>query len=108
MLYNLISNAINYTGADKTVHITLSETAKRRLRVEIEDSGLGISKEELPLIWERYYRSRNTHQRAVAGSGLGLSIVKDALTQQNLPFGVKSEPQKGSCFWFEVPPADKK
>lgn len=108
VLYNLISNAINYTGADKTVHITLSETAKRRLRVEIEDSGLGISKEELPLIWERYYRSRNTHQRAVAGSGLGLSIVKDALTQQNLPFGVKSEPQKGSCFWFEVPPADKK
>ncbi|HWP52113.1 MAG TPA: HAMP domain-containing sensor histidine kinase [Clostridia bacterium] len=108
VLYNLISNAINYTGPDKTVQVTLKETIQKRHRVEIIDSGLGISKEELPLIWERYYRSRNTHQRAVAGSGLGLSIVKSALTQQNIPFGVESELQKGSCFWFEVSAAEKK
>lgn len=108
VLYNLISNAINYTGPDKTVCVTLKETPQKWLRVEIKDSGLGISKEEIPLIWERYYRSRNTHQRAVAGSGLGLSIVKSALTQQDLPFGVDSVIQKGSCFWFEVPPDEKK
>ncbi|MEA5136606.1 MAG: HAMP domain-containing sensor histidine kinase [Candidatus Fimivivens sp.] len=108
VLYNLISNAINYTGADKTVQIALKEVSQKWVRVEIKDSGLGISKEELPLIWERYYRSRNTHQRAVAGSGLGLSIVKKALSQQNLPFGVKSEVQKGSCFWFEVTTMDQK
>lgn len=108
VLYNLISNAINYTGPDKTVGVTLRETPQGWLRVDIVDSGLGIPKEELPLIWERYYRSRNTHQRAVAGSGLGLSIVKDVLVQQNLPFGVESTPQKGSCFWFELPQADKK
>ena len=108
VLYNLISNAINYTGADKNVKVTLKKAIQNRLRVEIIDSGLGISKEELPLIWERYYRSRNTHQRAVAGSGLGLSIVKSALTQQNILFGVESELQKGSCFWFEVTSADKK
>lgn len=103
VLYNLISNAINYTGEDKTVHISLFETEHNMLRVEIRDSGKGISPEELPLIWERYYRSRNTHQRPVAGSGLGLSIVKGALTGQNLAFGVESELQKGSCFWFELP-----
>ncbi len=108
VLYNLISNAINYTGQDKTVWVSLSETPQKRLRVEIRDSGKGIPKEELPLIWERYYRSQNTHQRAVVGSGLGLSIVKSALTQQNLPFGVESELQKGSCFWFELRPADRK
>lgn len=108
VLYNLISNAINYTGVDKTVKIALKEVSQKWVRVEIKDSGLGISKEELPLIWERYYRSRNTHQRAVAGSGLGLSIVKKALSQQNLPFGVKSEVQKGSCFWFEVTTMDQK
>lgn len=107
VLYNLISNAINYTGPDKTVQIALKEVSQKWVRVEIKDSGLGISKEELPLIWERYYRSRNTHQRAVAGSGLGLSIVKKALSQQNLPFGVKSEVQKGSCFWFEVTTTDQ-
>lgn len=106
VLYNLISNAINYAGPDRTVQVTLLKTPRGWLRVEVEDSGVGISKEELPLIWERYYRSRNTHQRAVAGSGLGLSIVKNVLAQQSLPFGVESEPQKGSCFWFELPPAN--
>lgn len=103
VLYNLISNAINYTGSDKTVRIKLFETPQAALRVEISDSGRGIPQEELPLIWERYYRSKNTHQRPVAGTGLGLSIVKSALTGQNLKFGVRSEIGRGSCFWFELP-----
>ena len=75
------------------------------LHINIKDSGKGIPAEELPLIWERYYRSKNTHQRPIVGTGLGLSIVKGALVGQNLPFGVNSEPEKGSCFWFELPTA---
>ena len=105
VLYNLISNAINYTGEDKTVRIRLYEKSKDMMRVEVKDSGKGISTEELPLIWERYYRSKNTHKRPIVGSGLGLSIVKSALTAQQLPFGVDSEIGKGSCFWFEIPKA---
>lgn len=103
VLYNLISNAINYTGEDKTVRVRLFEAAADRQRIEISDSGKGISPEELPLIWERYYRSKNTHQRPVAGTGLGLSIVKSALTGQDLKFGVMSELGEGSTFWFELP-----
>ena len=105
VLYNLISNAINYTGEDKTVNIELYKTDKNMLHINIKDSGKGIPAEELPLIWERYYRSKNTHQRPIVGTGLGLSIVKGALVGQNLPFGVNSEPEKGSCFWFELPTA---
>jgi len=103
VLYNLISNAINYTGEDKTVKVRLFRKTGEMIRVEICDSGKGIAPEELPLIWERYYRSKNTHQRPIVGSGLGLSIVKSALTVQQLPFGVESEPGNGSCFWFELP-----
>ena len=103
VLYNLISNAINYTGEDKTVKIKLYKKDDKMLRVEISDSGKGIASDELPLIWERYYRSRKTHQRPIVGSGLGLSIVKSALTMQQLPFGVESEQGKGSCFWFLKP-----
>lgn len=103
VLYNLISNAINYTGSDKTVKIRLYELSQDFLRVEISDSGRGIPPEEVPLIWERYYRSKNTHQRPVAGTGLGLSIVKSALTGQALKFGVTSEIGQGSTFWFELP-----
>ena len=72
---------------------------------QICDSGAGIPKEEQALIWERYYRSRNTHQRPVAGSGLGLSIVRSALMKQGFPYGVESEPGMGSCFWFSLPKA---
>ena len=103
VLYNFISNAVNYTGEDKTVEIKLYQSGEKTLRVDISDSGIGIAPEELPLIWERYYRSKNTHQRPIVGTGLGLSIVKSILTNQNLPFGVISEPGKGSCFWFELP-----
>lgn len=103
VLYNLISNAINYTGEDKTVKVKLFAATNDMLRIEISDSGKGIPPEELPLIWERYYRSKNTHRRPVAGTGLGLSIVKGALSGQNLNFGVMSEIEKGSTFWFELP-----
>lgn len=102
VLYNLVSNAINYTGDDHRVVIRVKDEVEW-FRVEIIDTGAGIPKEEQPLIWERYYRSRNTHQRPVAGSGLGLSIVRSALMKQNFPYGVESEPGNGSCFWFSVP-----
>lgn len=102
VIYNLISNAINYTGEDHKIIVRTIEKEKN-LRIEIEDSGIGIPKEKIPLIWERYYRSNNTHSRPVAGSGLGLSIVKGALEKQDFPYGVESEVGKGSIFWFECP-----
>ena len=105
VVYNLISNAVNYTGEDRRV-IIRTLLGKTGLRVEIRDTGKGIPSDELPLIWERYYRSENTHQRPVAGSGLGLSIVRGALEAQKLPYGVESFVGYGSCFWFEAPIAD--
>lgn len=102
VIYNLINNAITYTGADRTV--TVRQTVRGdRVRIEIADSGEGISPEELPYIWERYYRGRKPHKRAAVGSGLGLSIVKTILDAHQLPFGVESRLGEGSTFWFELP-----
>ena len=108
VLYNLIGNAVNYTGEDKRVRVKLYKK-DGNARFEVIDSGKGIPPEEVDTIWDRYYRSNKTHKRPVNGSGLGLSIVKNILLQHDCPFGVISEVGKGSCFWAEfAPPPDEK
>jgi signal transduction histidine kinase len=99
--YNLMDNAVNHTGADKTVVIRQILTDKK-VRIEIADSGEGIAPEELPHIWDRYYRAKQTaHKRAVVGSGIGLSIVKSVFELHKLLYGVESEVGKGTTFWVE-------
>lgn len=100
VLYNLIGNAVNYTGEDKTVIVRLFSKGQS-FRFEVADSGRGIGKEEISTIWDRYYRSSETHKRPVKGTGLGLSIVKGILQAHGYPFGVESEENKGSVFWVE-------
>ena len=108
VLYNLIGNAVNYTGEDKRVRVKLYKKGGNA-RFEVIDSGKGIPPEEVDTIWDRYYRSNKTHKRPVNGSGLGLYIVKNILLQHDCPFGVISEVGKGSCFWAEfAPPPDEK
>ncbi|MCM1328162.1 MAG: HAMP domain-containing histidine kinase [Ruminococcus sp.] len=101
VLYNLINNAVNYTGENKTVYITQLVTDETTARIEITDTGKGIEPELLPLIFDRYYRAEK-NKREVIGTGLGLSIVKQILKQHNFKFGVRSEINVGSTFWFEV------
>ena len=100
VVYNLVNNAINYTGDDKTVTIK-QEINGNVVRISVIDTGEGISEENLPLIWDRYYKVDKVHKRAILGTGLGLSIVKNILLLHNSRFGVSSEIGKGSIFWFE-------
>ena len=102
VLYNLVNNAVNYTGADKSV--TIQQVCHDGVcRIEVTDTGEGIPKEQLALIWDRYYKVKNYCKRAVTGSGLGLSIVKSILVLHGAKFGVQSEVGHGSTFWFELP-----
>lgn len=101
VIYNLVGNAVSHAGDDKTVIINITKTEKG-IKTEITDHGAGIPKEELPHIWERYYRSSETHKRSIVGSGLGLSIVKNILLEHKSNFGVKSILGKGSTFYFEL------
>ena len=100
VLYNLINNAVNYCGEDKTV-IIRQINKKDRVRIEVIDHGEGISKELMPLVFDRYYRDKKVARDKV-GTGIGLSIVKGVLNSHEFPFGVSSEEGKGSMFWFEM------
>ena len=106
VVYNLINNAVTYVGEDKTVTVRLYRTVNRTVRFEVTDRGDGIAPENLPYIWDRYYKvseRSKTHKRAKMGSGIGLSIVKNILEQHGFRYGADSELGKGSCFWFEAP-----
>ena len=104
VIYNLINNAINYTGSDKLVRVTqrLSEDGTR-VRVSVIDSGVGIAPDQIPLIWDRYYKIDRVHRRAMIGTGLGLSIVKQILEAHRTTYGVESKVGEGSTFWFDMP-----
>lgn len=106
VVYNLINNAVTYAGDDNKVIVRLFRKGDGAVRFEVEDHGEGISAENLPYIWDRYYKvsERNkTHKRAKMGSGIGLSIVKSVLEQHNFKFGAESMEGQGSTFWFEAP-----
>ena len=104
VVYNLLGNALTYTGADKTVRV-VQEDRGQAVRVTVSDSGEGIPADELPWIWDRYYRSRENHRRAVIGSGLGLNICRGILEKHGANYGARSEEGKGTTFWFELPRA---
>ncbi len=102
VIYNLVNNAINYTGNDKKITIRLLEL-ENAFHIEIMDTGKGIKKEDLPHIWDKYYQTNKNHQRNIYGTGLGLSIVKNILEHHHFNYGVQSKKNKGSCFYFDIP-----
>ena len=101
VIYNLINNAINYTGKNKKVMVRVKNT-RREVIVEVEDTGKGIKKEEIPYIWDKYYKNDKKHQRNVVSTGIGLSIVKEVLTKHKFDYGVKSTLKKGTTFYFKI------
>ena len=100
VLYNLINNAINYSEEKQSIFIRIVDRGSL-LAVEIEDQGAGISQDEIPYIWDRFYKSKDAAAKH-KGSGLGLAIVKGILEAHKSSFGVKSDVGKGSKFWFEI------
>ncbi len=104
VIYNLLGNAANYTGEDKTVFISLKTSMDgKRVKFSVRDTGKGIAREELDEIWNRYYRVKENHTRPVKGTGLGLNIVKAILENHSFDFGVDSELGAGSTFWIDFP-----
>lgn len=102
VIYNLINNAINYCGEDHKV-IVRQLCKDQKVRLEFIDHGEGIEEEQLPYIWDRYYKVDKTHVRSKVGSGLGLSIVKAVLELHQAEYGVISKLHEGTVFWFSLP-----
>lgn len=101
VIYNMVNNAINYTGEDKLVRVR-QIVKGNQVKILVEDSGVGINKEDMPYVWERYYKVDKKHKRAIKGTGLGLSISKNILELHHAEYGVESIEKKGSIFWFQL------
>jgi len=102
VFYNLINNAIQYSGDSKKIEIQVTNQ-KKNVLIEIKNWGEPIPEEELENIWNKYYRSKKNHQRSVVGTGLGLSIVKQILELHHFEYGVISNEKKGTIFYFRIP-----
>ena len=102
VVYNLLNNAVNYSKDCKKI-VVKQAFEDGYLRIDIIDQGMGVKKEDLPYIFNRYYKVDKNHQMGVSGSGLGLSIVKTILDAHKMKYGVISEYGKGSDFYFVMP-----
>jgi len=100
ILSNLISNAIKYSRSEPVVEIEV-EVRKDSIKLVIADNGIGIPEEELPLVFEPFYRGKNT--KLIAGTGLGLSIVKNSVDLLGGQISVESKLNEGTKFTIEIP-----
>ncbi len=102
VIYNIINNAINHSGEDKLV-LVRQTVQGGTVRISVEDHGEGIAPDQLPYIWDRYYKVDRVHRIATVGTGIGLSIVKNILEMHGAAYGVESTVGQGSVFWFTLP-----
>lgn len=102
VLYNLVDNAIKFSHADASIRITVEEKGKKAL-VSVKDTGVGIPKEDLTKIWDRFYKSDSSRGKDKKGTGLGLSIVKEIMTAHKENVNVISTEGVGTEFVFTLP-----
>ncbi len=114
IIFNLITNAIKYSPDGGEIELEVQEPTAlpadhppgRWLVVRVRDQGIGIAPEDLPRIWERFYRVDNTNTRRIGGTGLGLSIARALVELHGGRIWVESEVGRGSIFTFTLPVAD--
>ncbi|RLB17106.1 MAG: hybrid sensor histidine kinase/response regulator [Deltaproteobacteria bacterium] len=102
VLNNLLTNAINYSPNGGTVAVRAAGLGEF-MEIEISDTGVGIPEEELPKIFDKFYRVKHPETRKVIGTGLGLAIVKSVIEAHNGTIEVESTPGKGSTFRIRLP-----
>lgn len=102
IILNLVANAVTYTPDKGTIEIGIVEKDDQ-IELTVKDTGIGISKEELPRIFERFYRVDKARSRNSGGTGLGLAIVKHLVESHHGSIQVDSEEGKGTLFTITLP-----
>lgn len=102
VITNLISNAVKYSPPGSTINIACVTEGEKAL-VSVQDEGMGLSQEELPKLFERYYRSKDTEKQHIAGFGIGLYLCFEIIKRHEGNIWAESGPGKGSTFYFTLP-----
>ena len=105
VLYNLLDNAIKFSHHDSTIKIETTEK-HQKVFISVKDSGIGIPKESLKLIWDRFYKTDLSRGKDKKGTGLGLSITKEIIHAHNENINVISTEGVGTEFIFSLPLVD--
>ncbi len=103
VLTNYVSNALHHVNEGGIIRIS-AERRDTRVHVEVFNTGSRIPEEDLPHIWDKFYKVDKAHSRVYGGSGIGLSIVKAIMEAHGMPCGAENV-ENGVCFWFELPAA---
>ncbi|MGE7779865.1 ATP-binding protein [Peribacillus sp. NPDC097264] len=103
VLTNLIDNAIRHTPAGGKIDVIQKMSDRRGLIIDVKDSGSGIPEEDLPFVFERFYKADKARTRGRSGTGLGLAIVKNIIDAHDGYISVNSLPEKGTTFSFILP-----
>ncbi len=106
VLYNLIDNAIKFSHQNSTIKIETSEK-RNKIFVSVKDTGIGIPKDELKMIWERFYKTDTSRGKDKKGTGLGLSITKEIINAHNENINVISTLDEGTEFIFSLARSEK-
>ena len=99
---NVVSNAVKYTPEGGDIRITTSVSGGF-VNLVFQDSGIGIPKDDLPHIFDRFYRVKGKATRHITGSGLGLSLVKEVVEAHQGYIDVRSDPENGTTFMLSFP-----
>jgi len=101
-VYNLLTNAVKYSPAETQVTVR-ARCEDGRLRISVEDQGIGMDKDELKKIFRKFYRTRRAEASGEKGTGIGLSIVEQIVAHHGGRIEVTSRPGRGSCFTLVLP-----
>lgn len=102
VIHNLISNAVKYAPTGTTIQVACTNDAESA-HVSIKDQGIGIRADDLPKIFDRYYRVENNNMSSISGFGIGLYLCKEIISRHQGKISVESEIGKGSIFSFSIP-----
>jgi signal transduction histidine kinase len=100
VLDNVLSNAIKYSQPNGVVNVNARDDHGAK-RIEVIDGGVGITKNELPYVWDRFYRGDKSRGNSGNSNGLGLAIVKQILEMHRFNYGIESEEGLGTMVWIE-------
>ncbi len=102
-IVNLLTNAINYTQSDGAVSVEIMSSDYNLVQILVRDSGQGISPEDIPHVFERFYRADKSRTRELGGAGLGLAIAREIVARHHGLIDVDSVVGKGSTFTITLP-----